>query len=82
MAVPIGVAPESASGSLYAALMATKTELMGIEKARLVLGDRSKLAKEEGTHTVLTRFGQAESTVVPMEWYRRAREALGEPTDL
>jgi hypothetical protein len=62
--------------------MATKTELMGIEAARLPLGKRSALAKEEGVHTVLTRFGQPETALVPMEWYRRAREALGEPTDL
>ena len=74
--------PGSPSGDLYDLPMASKTELMGIEKARLVLGDRSKAAKEQGVHTVLTRFGQAESILVPLEWYREARERLGDPTDL
>ena len=73
------VSPEE---SLYAADVA-KTEMMGVERARQTLGDRLRKANaEEEIHTVVTKHGRPDGLIVGMEWYRRAREALGEPTDL
>ncbi|MEU8157985.1 hypothetical protein AB0B94_30400 [Micromonospora sp. NPDC048986] len=59
-----------------------KTERMGVEAARKVLGLRVDLARNEGVHTVIAKHAKDEAVVVPMEWYRLAREALGDPTDL
>lgn len=80
--IATGSPPGSPNAGRYDLSMATKTVLMGIEKVRLILGDRSKVAAETGEHTIMTRFGQSESAIVPMEWYRKARKSLGEPTDL
>lgn len=68
-------------GDLYDPDMA-KTERMGVEAARKVLGARIDLAKADGTHTVIAKHGSDEVALVPMDWYRQAREALGDPTDL
>jgi hypothetical protein len=68
-------------GDLYDPAMA-KTELMGVEALRKVLGARLDLAKKDGTHIVATKHGVAEGVLVPMDWYRKAREALKDPTDL
>lgn len=68
-------------GDLYDPAMA-KTELMGVEALRKVLGVRLDLGKKDGTHTVATKHGAAEGVLVPMAWYRKAREALKDPTDL
>lgn len=68
-------------GDLYDPDMA-KTERMGVEAARKVLGPRVDLAKTEGVHTVIGKHGNDEAVLVPMSWYRQAREALGDPTDL
>lgn len=59
-----------------------KTEPMGVEALRKVLGTRIKEIKTTELHTVVTIHGKPEAVVVPMEWYRQARESMGEPTDL
>lgn len=71
----------SAPGSLYAADMAT-TELMGVEVARKILGDRIREAEENERHTVVTKHGQPAAVLVDIAWYARARESLGDPTDI
>lgn len=62
-----------------------RTELMGVEALRKVLGpkvkDLANTATPE-THTVITMHGHATAVVVSIGWYRKARESLGEPTDL
>lgn len=76
--LPYGLAEEN----LYAAGMA-RTELMGIEKSRQTLGERLREANsKDEVHTVVTKHGKPDGAIVGMDWYRRAREALGEPTDL
>lgn len=67
--------------SLYAADMAT-TELMGIEETRKVLGDRIAAAQDEERHTIVTKHGQPAAALVDIGWYARARESLGDPTDI
>lgn len=69
-----------------------KRELLGIQALRLQI--KSVVAKvaggtladgtEEsgGTHVVFTRHGKPTAVLVPMDWYRRAAEKMGEPTDL
>lgn len=82
--MPPLVAPDlyrSPTGDLYDPDMA-KTERMGVEAVRKVLGPRVDLAKKEGVHTVIAKHGSDEAALVPMAWYRQAREALGDPTDL
>jgi prevent-host-death family protein len=59
-----------------------KTELMGVENTRKVLGQRVDAATDQDLHTVLTKRGQPAAVIVPMAWYRQAREAVGDPTDL
>lgn len=73
------VPPGTPQASLYDFRVA-KTVLMGLEYVRKHLGPRLDVAKEE--HTVVTKHGQTKGVVVDMDWYRRARKALGEPTDL
>lgn len=71
----------SAGGALYAADVA-RTELMGVESTRKVLGQRVDKAAAEELHTVMTKHGQPAAVIVDMDWYRRARKALKDPTDL
>lgn len=59
-----------------------KTERIGVEAARKVLGQQLDKAKADGLHTIIAKRGTDEGALVPMDWYRRAREALGDPTDL
>jgi hypothetical protein len=62
-----------------------KTELMGVEALRKVLGPKVKDLRNPETpelHTVVTMHGGATAVLVSIGWYRKAREALGEPTDL
>lgn len=66
---------------LYAFVMA-KREILGVQETRDRLRTRVDAVLEEGTHTVVTRHGKPVAVLVPMDWYRRAAEALGEPTDL
>lgn len=71
----------SPTADLYDPDVAT-TERIGVEAARKVLGQRLDLAKKEGVHTILAKHGADAGAIVPMDWYRLAREALGDPTDL
>jgi site-specific recombinase XerD len=71
----------SAGETLYASGMAI-TELVGIESARKYFALRLQLAKDEERHTVVTKHGVPEGVLVDMKWYREARKALGQPTDL
>lgn len=77
LATPYGSAP----ASLYAADMAT-TELMGIEETRKTLGDRITAAQDDERHTIVTKHGQPAAALVDIAWYARARESLGDPTDI
>lgn len=43
---------------------------MPVERARKVLGQRVKRAKEDRVHTVLTMRGNPDAVIVPMSWYR------------
>lgn len=74
VATPVGLA----HGRLYPADMAQGV-FMGVEAARRVLGTRVKKAKDEGELTVLTVHGQPEAVVVPMAWFNRAAECIGDP---
>lgn len=77
--------PARSYGSPYRELYdsdVAKTELMGVENARKVLGQRVDAATGQDLHTVLTKRGQPAAVVVPISWYRQAREAVGDPTDL
>jgi prevent-host-death family protein len=58
------------------------TERIGVEAARKVLGRIVDKVKDEGVHTIIGKRGSDVVAIVPMDWYRRAREALGDPTDL
>lgn len=78
---PAGLPYATACGPLYASVMA-RTEFMGVEAARKVLGQRVDAAKGQGDRTVITKHGQPQAILIDMEWFRRASEAMGEPTDL
>lgn len=67
-------------GELYDPDMPT-TKTMGVEALRKVLGAEIEKAAEDGTHIFATKHGVDRGVFVPMEWYRKAREALDEPTD-
>lgn len=67
--------------TLYAADVAT-TELLGVEDTRKGLSGRVRAAEESETHTVITMHGQPSAVLVDIAWYRRARESLGDPTDI
>ena len=58
-----------------------KTKTMGVEALRKVLGQELEKASTEETHIFVQKHGADRGVFVPMEWYRRAREALAEPTD-
>jgi prevent-host-death family protein len=81
--VTFPVAPPygSTQESLYAADVAS-TELMGVEDARKKLGDRVKRAADDELHTVVTVHGQPAAVLVDIAWYTKARESLGDPTDI
>lgn len=66
---------------LYDSDMAT-TKTMGVEALRKVLGAEIQKAAADETHVVVSKHGMAQAVVVPMAWYRKAREALKDPTDL
>lgn len=71
----------SSTGTLYAAEMAT-TELLGVEEVRKGLSGRVDLADKTETHTVVTMHGRPSAVIVDMAWYVKARQALGDPTDI
>lgn len=71
----------TSQAGLYAADVAS-TELMGVEEARKKLGERVDFAADDELHTVVTKHGQPAAVLVDIAWYTRAREALGDPTDI
>lgn len=77
VATPVG----PARGRLYPAGMA-QSVFLGVEAARRVLGTRVKKAKDDGELTVLTIHGQPEAVVVPMAWFRRAAECIGDSIEI
>lgn len=76
-----GDAPGVPAGSLYDPAMA-KTERVNVEKTRQTLGHRLDMGEKDGVHTIVAKHGRDAGVLVPMDWYRQAREALGDPTDL
>jgi len=77
----VASAYESAQESPYDVDVA-RTEFLGIENTRTKLGDRIERAEKDEVHTVMTKHGQPKAVLVDIGWYRKAREALKEPTDL
>ncbi len=71
----------SAYGELYDPDMPT-TKTMGVEALRKVLGPELARSAETETHVVVSKHGANVGVFVPMTWYRKAREAMKEPTDL
>jgi prevent-host-death family protein len=65
---------------LYASAMAEREQL-GIQDTRDNFRDRVDKAIEQGLHTVVARHGRNVAVLVPIEWYRRASEALDDPTE-
>lgn len=61
--------------------MKPKRRLIGItEFRRTTLGQMAAmLAAEE--HIILTKRGTPTAVVVPIDWYRQAAAAIGEPTE-
>jgi len=55
---------------------------MGVEFARKKLGERIDFARDDELHTVVTRHGQPAAVLVDIAWYIRARESVGDPTDI
>lgn len=65
---------------LYAADVA-KRRMVGIQEARDKFRECVDLAERDSVQTVVARRGKAVVAVVPMEWFRRASELMGEPTE-
>ena len=53
-------------------------EELGIEEARRKLGDIINRARIAGERTVITRNGTPAVVVVPVEWYLKVRQAMGD----
>lgn len=66
--------------ALYAADM-VKRVLLGIQDFRTALAARVKAGAATGEHTVLQMRGKPVGVYVPIDWYRRAAEAVEEPTE-
>lgn len=58
-----------------------KLAFLGIQEMRDQFTKRLALVIA-GEHAVITRHGKPVGAFVPIEWYRKAREAVGDPTDL
>jgi hypothetical protein len=58
-----------------------KTKTMGVEALRKVLGQELQKSSDEETHVFVQKHGSDIGVFVPMDWYRKAREAMKEPTD-
>lgn len=50
-----------------------------IDEVRQNFRRHIEAASKRGEITIITRHGRPVGGMVPVEWYRRAREALGEP---
>lgn len=68
-------------GNLYDPPM-TRTQRMSVENARAKLGRLLDAAGNEGVHTIVSKHGEPAAVLVPIGWYRNARNILGDPTDL
>ena len=70
------------TGTPYDAGM--KVERVSVETVRKDIGQWAVQAGEQplDSHKVITRHGAERLVVVDMDWYRRARKALKDPTDL
>lgn len=68
-------------GKLYHSDVA-KRVLLGIQQLRRRLREQVAAASERGEHTVFTHYGKPVVVLVPIEWYRKAAKAVGDPTDL
>jgi prevent-host-death family protein len=55
--------------------------LIGIQEMRLRLKPVVDMAIN-GTHVVFTRRGRPVTVLVPIDWYRKAAEAVGDPTEI
>lgn len=53
-------------------------EVIGIDRARGDLGGIVDRARLKGEHTVITRAGKPAAVVVPVDWYEKAKAAIGE----
>lgn len=54
--------------------------LVGVEEFRTTLSVRLK-AMRLGEHTVLAMRGRPIGVLVPIEWYRKATDKPGDPTE-
>ena len=68
-----------ANRDLYPSGM-VKRILLSVQALRRHVGLLAE-AVERGEHAVLSKHGKPFAVVVPIEWYRRAAEALGDPTE-
>ncbi len=66
-------------GIPYALPVATRV-LMGIQTLRRNLRARVEDVQNNGMHIFFGRHSKPVAVLVDVEWYRRAAEALGEPT--
>lgn len=64
--------------SLYPPGMARRV-LMGIQEFRLNLRARVLAGRDLGEHTLVTSRGKPVGVYVPIDWYRRATDGMGEP---
>lgn len=73
--------PASPVAAVYPHDMAVK-ERIGVQVARDKFRERVDMAISPGVHTVVSRHGRDVAVLVPIDWYRRAVDALGDPADL
>ena len=66
--------------SLYAVAMA-KRVMMGVQEFRLKLKERIDAGVKGQEHTIISQRGNVVMAAVPIDWYRRAADAVGEPTE-
>ncbi|MFC0504254.1 hypothetical protein [Micromonospora costi] len=61
-----------------------KVERVSVETVRKEIGEWAKQAASGplDSHKLVGRHSTDSLVVVELDWYRRAREALGDPTDL
>lgn len=79
MTVEMAVLPYgSKCAPMYPPGMA-KRVLMGIQEFRLNLRARVLAGRDLGEHTLVSSRGKPVGVYVPMEWYRRASDGMGEP---
>lgn len=48
------------------------------DKARRTLGELLDAVKHHGEHVEIIRYTKPDAVLVPVEWYERAKAALGE----